>query len=377
MEILLDREREARQTKNHVLMREVMQDIINQCKNDEEILTMVKLLGKRKGQLKDSFRWLINHVFSLKREMYQSQDELLISFCVILLKDVVEGKMYLEEERVEISTLVKELYEHNGDISKALESVFSVPVETFSSLSERRVIVYQLEILRLCIACNDWTRSDIIGKRIRKRYFKENQDKELEVTYYYYMVKVCLGQENFLEASRIYQLLIDEKEQNVILGSFFSILSASKEDMSIYLENKNNNERMRRVLKMFISKEIIGKDEVFDMMWNVIPGIDEYRKWVVRSVDEHNFEVIGLFFSVINMNDLGMILQCGEDECVEIICSMVNKGTVKCKIDQGRGVLTFTKAEGEGVEIGDVLDKIMKANHLIHKENLKYSIEDQ
>jgi hypothetical protein len=145
------------------------------------------------------------------------------------------------------------------------------------------------------------------------------------------------------------------------------------------LEDKNNNEKMRKVLKMFISKEIVDKEEVTLLLSGIMGGFmdaDRYVSCLRNSVDDHNFRVVGMFFSVIKLEDLSVVMQCSMEECVDKICFMVNSGAVRCKIDQGKGILSFCREE-EGVEeyrksIENVLDKVMKANHLIHKENLKF-----
>ncbi|EJW01682.1 hypothetical protein EDEG_00399 [Edhazardia aedis USNM 41457] len=114
-----------------------------------------------------------------------------INFSMQLLSEIVEGKFHLEEERVLITIILKDIFEKLKRPVDAMEIIFDVPVETFSSIKENTKIEYQLEILRLCVINFDWTKCELASKKIRKSYFKQNNHKIAETNFYKLMVGVC------------------------------------------------------------------------------------------------------------------------------------------------------------------------------------------
>ncbi|KAF7684372.1 26S proteasome non-ATPase regulatory subunit 12 [Astathelohania contejeani] len=383
MEELFEQERQARLQLDTAAMIQILDKMMQLCITDSDLLTLTKMIGKRKGQLPDAFKYMINRVVDAKLDsinIKQTNIEPELDFLNSLLKDVVEGKMYLEEERVRISEQLKSIYERIGDDNKALRVVFDVPVETFTSISEKHIVEFQLEQLRLAIKVEEWIKGDIIGKRIRRRYFKENDDKENEYKYNSYLAMVCIGQGHWREASDV--MMVMGGSQDIILGSFFGMLGYSKGEDDAYLKNflnhKNNISSMRSILKLFLSQEIIPRNISIDTIVTRYLNFEKYKKEWIESIDQHNFGVVSKFFKSLNFQELADIMQCDISDVIDKTCSMVWKGW-KCKIDHKNEIIRFSHEESDEWmdKINVVLDKIMKANHLIHKENLKAKLSNK
>lgn len=387
MSDIVEQERIARQTKDEAGIKEVFTKMLASCQDEDEVNSLMKTLGRRKDQLKPAFKWLIKRVFDARQQEFAENCEdssiadRFVEFCHVLLHDVVEGKMFLEEERITVSTVLKNIYLTRNQPKKALDTVFGVPVETFTSIEEADVVAFQLEQLRLAIVSKDWVRADISSKRIRKKYFAEKKDREQEAKYDEYMVSLHMGQKNYTEASRTLLKASTnvDAEKNVILSSFVAAISPKGDErdelMRTLITNKSNAEPVRRVLALFLKDELI-QYEAMDV-FKKPSGLDFNGYWddVVESVDSHNLCVVAKFCTIISIKDLASLLQCRADEVIDKVCRVVNDGTLKCKIDQDRQLIRFHRSlEHDWMrDVDSVLESIMEANHMIHNENLKQS----
>ncbi|KAM0677488.1 proteasome regulatory particle subunit [Binucleata daphniae] len=374
MDNLLEQERQARLTKNENEMNKIMSDIISLCKNDSEQLTYLRLLSKRKGQLHECLKNLIRNIIQQKQNTKE-----FIDFAKVLLQDIIEGKFYLEEERIIVTELLKNKYEENNQIQEASDVVFNVPVETFT-ICEKKKIMYQLEVLRLCVKNHEWMRCDLVSKRMRMGYFTETNDKEAEANFYFHMVGSALGQKNFEDASKhfkkLYDLNMEEQTRKVIFCTFFTILSKdsqTRNDLLDFCYNcKDNSNEFRKMIKCFRSEEIINKN-YSDVLNNIDKTIESYKPEFVTAIIHHNFRVISNIFTKITFADLERIMNCEIEHCVSLICELVNKNKTSTRIDQENKIVYFGKEKEINVEkkIENVMDRIIKLNHMIQKENLK------
>lgn len=68
-------------------------------------------------------------------------------------------------------------------------------METYGSMSRREKASLILEQMRLCLAKQDFMRTQIIAKKINVKFFTDENDEEtqaLKLKYYEYVHHVCL-----------------------------------------------------------------------------------------------------------------------------------------------------------------------------------------
>lgn len=375
MKLLLDQEREARVTKNETKMTQIMSDIISNCRDDNEIIGYLRILVRRKAQLKQSLKDTLNNIFNHKS---QNMDEVNIKFSIKLLQEVIEGRFYLEDERILVTKRLKEIYEERGDDSKALEVVFNVPVETFD-IPDIEKINYQLEVLRLSVKTKDWNKSECVSRRIRLSFFKETNDSKYEINFYTSMIGVALGKRKFIEAAkhlkRLYSIDKTEPMKKIVYCTFFALISDYTEEkdalISDCLNCKDNVENMRRIIRLFNSFEIIPTN-----ICEVIESMDSQLHYFVddflEAINVHNFKVVSIFFTKIKIEDLCIIMQYNSEKCIKLISDGVNKKLLSASIDQEKGIIFFKLREKNeaGEKIEKVLNRLMRVNHMIQKEKL-------
>ncbi|KAM0672388.1 putative proteasome regulatory complex protein [Ordospora colligata] len=387
MEALLEDERKCRIANDYEGLQKIFEKMMELCTTDEELASVVRMLSMKRGQNKMAMKWMIGELFNKKKN-----EEGFIRFFSLILKDVIEGKIFMEEERIYITEDLKRRYEAGNDVENAFDVVINVPVETFTMLKEFVVINYQLEQLRLCILNMDWIRADITMKKIRKKYFDTNVETVGEkVKFYELSVLLHLGQRKYFDASCIYYALSElgvNVCKYVVLSSFFSILttcdsgledfvSKKKEMLTKLAEDKNNSEASRKMVGMFLADMVIDKsviNEIRDVFCEAT-NTSKYLNEIVSCIDEHNFRVIAKFHSSISIQDMAMIMQTPEDDVINRISFMVNNNFVNAKIDQKTGMVDFGTRKWSD-NVGNVLDKLIRCNHLIHKERLQASIKE-
>ncbi|KAH9412246.1 hypothetical protein HK407_01g01390 [Ordospora pajunii] len=387
MEALLEDERKCRIANDYDGLQKVFGRMMEMCTTDEELAGVVRMLSMKRGQNKMAMKWMIGELFNKKKG-----EEGFIRFFSLLLKDVIEGKIFMEEERIYITEDLRRRYEASDDTENALGVVINVPVETFTMVNESVVINYQLEQLRLCIQNMDWIRADITMKKIRKKYFDTNAEAIAEkVKFHELSVLLHLGQRKYFDASCIYYALSElgaDACRYVVLSSFFGILTAceseledvaskKREMLAKLVEDKNNSEASRKVVGMFLADMVIDKsaiNEVRDVFCEAV-NTSAYLNEIVSSIDEHNFRVVAKFHSSVSIQDMAIIMQTSEDDVIRRISFMVNNRFVNAKIDQKTGMVDFGGRKWNN-DVGSVLDKLIRCNHLIHKERLQASIKE-
>ncbi len=68
---------------------------------------------------------------------------------VVTLRDITEGKIFVEAERATLSRILAGMKEEEGDIDKAQEVMQDVAVETYGALDKREKTDFILEQARL------------------------------------------------------------------------------------------------------------------------------------------------------------------------------------------------------------------------------------
>ncbi|KAF5140127.1 26s proteasome regulatory complex component [Vairimorpha ceranae] len=363
-ESLYEKERLARKEGDLNALKSIFMEMLQTCNTDQEIISLIKILAVRRGQLPESIRWLVNEIFTSKKDDNK--------FIKMLLSEVIEGKIYLERERVEYTLY---LMSRASSPEEALSFILDVPVETFTLIDDTTIIRYQLEQLRLCLEVQDWIKANIILKRIRQRYFEENNAIEERLNFYTYKIRLLLGQGNFLEASKTYLNLNKyyEKKEYAVLASFFCIIAEEKDydTMRILLNDKYNDKNMRIILDQFLDNLLIKKDIIEDLkqiLTNFL-NIEIFMLKIHDAINYHNFKIIEKFYSIINISTFTDLMEMNEEDLINKISFMVNTQQSKCKINQREKTVTFENKKMIK-NVDNLMDKLITVDHLIHKETL-------
>ncbi|EPR77754.1 26S proteasome regulatory complex component [Spraguea lophii 42_110] len=394
LETLLEQERKFRLEKDTIRLKDTINAILSKCTNENEFITMLKLLSKRKNQDQ-----------AIIKEIIVTLDDNTIDFYDKLLSEVIEGKLWLENERIKISYHLADMHIKNNNITEALNALFKVPIETFA-IPIDTMIEFQLEQLRLAVLLKDTNKQNIIEKRITKKLIND----ELILKYKLLKIDISMQNNQFLEAveelmelhEKYYNkkntdLKNNSQEENKIdinfihkninilnskllinLISFLLILSKDKEnkkkDLIEYaIYNKNNTESNRKYLRILISNEIIDKKEIIKILKDKLENnfcyenIDLIDKGA-ESIDEHNIFIVSKFFISIEIKNFGYLLNLEESELLKKLCYLVNEKKLYCRIDQDKEIIKFKRKEKDwNIRVRNVLEKLVEVDGIIKK----------
>ena len=113
---------------------------------------------------------MIQHAMALTEKVADMKTKLEF---IDTLRTVTEGKIYVEVERARLTRQLVKIKEGEGKIAEAADILHELQVETFGSMEKREKTDFILEQMRLCLAKKDYTRTQIISKKISIKFFKD------------------------------------------------------------------------------------------------------------------------------------------------------------------------------------------------------------
>ena len=82
-------------------------------------------------------------------------------------------QIYVEIERARLTRTLAQLHEAEGRVADAADVLQELQVETFGSMEKREKVDFILEQMRLCLARHDYIRTQIISKKISRKFFAD------------------------------------------------------------------------------------------------------------------------------------------------------------------------------------------------------------
>ena len=130
----------------------------------------IVLLSKRRAQLKQAVAAMVKEAMTyidlaptlaVKTELIET------------LNTVTSGKIFVEVEKARLTRALAKIKEEAGDSAAAAEIMQEVAVETYGALSKHEKLFFIEEQVRLCLDKKDFTRAQILSRKINPRSFDE------------------------------------------------------------------------------------------------------------------------------------------------------------------------------------------------------------
>lgn len=218
--------------------------------------TQLNVLSKKHGQLKEAVVRMVDETMPWLAELKAQKEagkfkggkdrwlELLTT-----LRDITEGKIYLELQRARLTVMLAEYHEalaatapkasaedkaklkeqaKKGDkddeekkkepvtaedhLNAAADLMSEIQVETYSSMDKREKTDFILEQMRLESLRGNWNKVRVGSRKINRVYLKEKEVTDLKLRYYDLMVQLALQEDKYLEACSAYQAVWDTEE---------------------------------------------------------------------------------------------------------------------------------------------------------------------
>lgn len=317
------------------------------------------------------------------------------------LRAVTDGKIHVELERARLTRQLAKIRESEGKIAEAADLLSEVQVETFGSMAKEEKVEYILEQVRLCLEKGDYVRGTIVSKKLTAKTFKDDVLQELKIRYYDLLNRISNEKDDeYLEIAQnhfaIFQTpIVQEKTESwtAALKSIAVYLCLAPHDnhqhdfLCRILEEKKLGQlkAYKVLLTLFKTMELIqwsSFQELYKIELLAHPafgGDKQEARWnnLHTRVIQHNIRVIGAYYEDIRMARLAELLELSEADAEKHVCDMVVKGSLWCRIDRLNGIASFqaTKDPADILNswsnnISQLLHKVEKACHLIHKETM-------
>lgn len=322
---------------------------------------------------------------------------------VVVLRDVTDGKLFLERERAQLTRALATIKEQQGDISEAANVLQDVHVETYGSLSKKDKIEFILEQMRLTLAKKDFVRAAIVAGKVSKKNLAEENMETYKVQFYTLMTIYHRHDKNALDLARDYHaiyltthILADDVKWREALQATVVFLALSpydneQQDMLNRIALEENLEKLpacKKTIDLLLKKEIINYPMTHQAELEALPvchegGEDLAAHWhevFHRRIIQHNIRVVSVYYKRIHGARLAQLLQLEPARVEKEIAAMVSEGSIYAKIDRPTDIVRFSQPKtAEAVlsdwasDIDKLLNLVETTTHLIDKENMTSS----
>ncbi|GAA6023111.1 hypothetical protein JCM10207_007724 [Rhodosporidiobolus poonsookiae] len=385
--------------------------ILYDRKDYTQLNQYLQILSKKHGQLRQAVQKMVDKAMEFV-DALEGDDKLAL---IETLREITEGKIYLEVPRARVTRTLSQLKEASGDITSASELMQDLQVETFGSMERREKVDFILEQMRLLKLQEDWEKMAIVAKRINLKWLGEKDHEDLKLRYYALMILYGLWMDKYLDVAKHYRAvyetpsIADNAESSAaVLRNivYFLVLAPYDNEQSDLLNRVYQDDKLKQMkesydlVKCFIDPELrrwpnieqlygeaLRRTKVFGPkgVEGVTGDVEEIEKhakgeerWKVLHdrIVEHNIRVVARYYTRITLARLASFLSLPVSETEQFLSRLVSSQTVFAKIDRPAGVVSFVKPKtGDEVlnewssDVGKLMGLIEKSCHLIAKEH--------
>ena len=323
------------------------------------------------------------------------------------LKDVCEGKMFVEAESARLHLALALLHESNGEVELACDMIQDVHVETYGSLSKKEKAEYILEQIRLNLSRKDYVRALIQSRKMSRKVIEEDGFVEIKLKFYRMMVQyhsyeketweICQCYFKMYEANKAKEL--NEEKVNCLQSCIIFLLLSKSDNHQVDMMHRIKTVALAEglndygaILTLFATKEIIpspfpGQDlfkshPCLSQALNAGESADLFFIDTIHSrIVEHNIRVISTYYTKIQIPRLCVLIQLEQDELESYLSKMFTNGDISVKIDRPAGIVDFsvslpveTVLSDWSSDISKLLHIMESTCHLINRENMIYKV---
>jgi 26S proteasome regulatory subunit N5 len=408
--ILTALEKRCRVGNDVVNLVRVCEASLQHCKDagdDEMLRTTLQTLSTRRSQKQAAIKALVQKAIPYCVEGQfspvavssdiekKSRNEL-----VEALREISDGKIFLEAERARLTRCMSMILEQEGDVSKASNVLQEVHVETYGSLSKREKVEFILEQMRLTLAKKDYVRSAIVAGKVSRKHLQEDNMEEYKVKFFTLLAELHRHEKDAFSLAKDYHsiystsiILEDDARWKDALKStvVYLALSPYSSEQQDMINRVREDARLEKLpsffttIKLFLKKEIISYPMANQAEMEGIPalalgGQDLAQFWYEsfhRRIIQHNIRVASLYYRRIHCARLSQLLGLEPERLEKEISAMVSNGSVYAKIDRPKDIVRFSEPKSPefvlsewSSDIDKLLHMVETTTHLIDKENM-------
>ncbi|RLN53009.1 hypothetical protein BBJ29_003003 [Phytophthora kernoviae] len=401
-ELLLSVEKQARLANDLATLKEAVAFILSLCakhKRWDLLKDHVALLAKRRAQKSGAITVVVQRAMEFLAETPSDAVKMEL---INALRQVAEGKIFLEKERATLTQMLSRMKEARGEIDEAATILQEVHVETYGAMTKLEKTEYILEQVRLTLAKKDFVRANILAKKILRRTLEEKNFQECKLKFYHLMIEYDTHENNTLELCRHWMAIfntemVKEKEEMwkkaLEHATIFVVLSAFSNLQNDLLHKLASEKLTEKVpdfavlLNKFTTKEIIAYPMEQDAVLKKHPIFNNQERgadwWSTlhKRVVEHNIRVVSEHYDRIRLPHLAKMIGLSEDLTEGSISTLVSDGSIYAKIDRPAKLVSFHRPlspeeqlSNWSADISELLRLVETTCHLVNKENMIHKV---
>mmetsp|Transcript_53148 Transcript_53148/g.60230 ORF Transcript_53148/g.60230 Transcript_53148/m.60230 type:complete len:453 (-) Transcript_53148:205-1563(-) len=391
-------------TSNLVRVCESSLQYCKDAEDDELFLTTLQTLSTRRSQKMAAIRALVHKSipYCIKDQYTplsvtdgskkKARDKL-----VEALREISDGKIFLEAERARLTRCMAMILEQEGDMAAAADVLQEVHVETYGSLSKREKIEFILEQMRLTLAKKDYVRAAIVAGKVSRKHLNEDNMEEYKVKFFTLMAELHRYEKDAFLLAKDYHSIYStpitlnndskwkEALEATVVYLVLSPYSNEQQDMMNRVHKDTNLEKLplfQSTIKILLKKEIISypltnQAELESLSAILEGGQDLTQFWhesFHRRIIQHNVRVVSLYYKRILGSRMAQLLGLEAERLEREISSMVSDGSIYAKIDRPKDIVRFAEPKTPesvlsewGSDIDKLLHMVETTTHLINK----------
>ncbi|CAN0330816.1 unnamed protein product [Ascophyllum nodosum] len=406
LEIIMSLERLCRVGNDFANLKEVILTAVRLCKEVEDwaqLNTTLTLLSKRRGQHSRTVTAMVQEAMGWLDEAPDKEKRVAL---LVALRDITDGKIYVEAERAKLTRMLAAVKEKDGDIAGAAEVLQEVHAETYGALSKKEKADFILEQIRLTLAKKDYVRALIQSRKINRKVLLDDDMQDIKIRFYQLMVEYDTHEKATFDLCQDFHSIYStpsvkegddggwkEYLRAAVLFLVLSPNSNHQQDMLFRVAQYKQLEELpayKALVKLFTTPEIIGypvenQEELEADPCLAVGGMELYAKWksdLKLRIVQHNIRTVASYYKQIHTRRLAELLGLDEAQAERNVAEMVSDGSLAyAKIDRPKGVINFAKRKpAEEIlsewnsDIGQLLHLVERSCHLINKENMLHKI---
>nr|CAI5853978.1 unnamed protein product [Callosobruchus analis] len=363
----------------------------------------IVLLTKRRSQLKQAVAKMVQECCTYVDQAPDKETRIKL---IETLRQVTEGKIYVEVERARLTHKLAKIREEEGNIQEAANIIQELQVETYGSMDKREKVELILEQMRLCLAKQDYIRTQIISKKINTKFFDDDGTSDLKLKYYRLMMEVDQHEGSYLATCKHYRAVLNTssimsdpaERQAAAQAVVLYLILATHDNEQVDLTHRVLQDKVleeipmyKKLLKLFTTPELIkwsGLCELYEKQLKSTPVFsgDEQaeKRWndLKSRVVEHNIRVMARYYTRVRLTRAAELLDLTPAETEERLSQMVVSKSVRAKTDRPSGVVHFEQAKDPGdvlnewaSDLSQLMKLVNKTTHLINKEECVHKLQ--
>ena len=228
--LLLGVEKKCRVNNDFFNLKEVCLQMVRLCRSKSDwgkLNSTLAIINKRRSQSKLAIGAIVEEATKYLDETPSLEIKIEL---IKTLKDICEGKMYVEAESANLHLTLAMIMEGQGDIAGACAMIQDVHVETYGSLSKKNKADYILQQIRLNLLQKDYVRALIQSRKMNRTLLDEVGFEDTKVKFYRMMIEYHTVEKDAWEISQCYYKIYDTsttREDPVALQVRYSFLLAT------------------------------------------------------------------------------------------------------------------------------------------------------